>query len=543
MNVYVRALAAALARAGVDCDVYTRAETPPAGGRRGRARLPRRARRGRAARRCRARAAGLVEPFVDAARRTLEAGPPVDVLHANYWLSGEVAHRLKHRSTCRWSRRSTRWRASRPTRASTTIPSAARVEHDIIACADLMLASHRGERDQLVALYDAEPERIEIVPPGVDHRCSSPTTRDGAKRPARARRQALLLFVGRIQPLKGVDLAVRASPRSTTPMTSCWSSAARAAPTAPRSSPARGRSRASSGSPATCVRATPAARALADFYRAADVCLVPSRTESFGLVALEAAACGTPVVAASVGGLRSLVDDGATGFLVDGRDPRRTRRRSRCCSTTGLRRRDGRTARGALAPVLVEHHRRAAAPALRRSRRARPACAATDVAVTDRRELVLDERVPRREAALIAAHLEGRSRASRGSRPSSTTRRSRAGTCASVAKAATRRRSTSTSTNARCATRCTSSPTRPRTTKTSTDSCCGGTTRPTARTSRSAPTATVPRRSRAARAPRRRGARPHHRGALRAGRAVVPARDRHRIPRETCKSLRPCKVS
>jgi D-inositol-3-phosphate glycosyltransferase len=60
---------------------------------------------------------------------------------------------------------------------------------------------------------------------------------------------------------------------------------------------------------------------LAHFYRAADVCIVPSRTESFGLVALEAAACGTPVVAASVGGLRSLVADGASGFLVEGRDP------------------------------------------------------------------------------------------------------------------------------------------------------------------------------------------------------------------------------
>ena len=60
---------------------------------------------------------------------------------------------------------------------------------------------------------------------------------------------------------------------------------------------------------------------LATFYRAADVCLVPSRTESFGLVALEAAACGTPVVAANVGGLRSLVIDGSTGFLIDGRDP------------------------------------------------------------------------------------------------------------------------------------------------------------------------------------------------------------------------------
>jgi len=60
---------------------------------------------------------------------------------------------------------------------------------------------------------------------------------------------------------------------------------------------------------------------LVDYYRAADVCVVPSRTESFGLVALEAAACGTPVVAANVGGLRLLVDDGVTGFLVDERDP------------------------------------------------------------------------------------------------------------------------------------------------------------------------------------------------------------------------------
>ena len=76
---------------------------------------------------------------------------------------------------------------------------------------------------------------------------------------------------------------------------------------------------------------------LADYYRAADVCVVPSHTESFGLVALEAAACGTPVVAADVGGLRSLVDDGVTGYLVDERDPvdvRRDAHRPRRSATT-----------------------------------------------------------------------------------------------------------------------------------------------------------------------------------------------------------------
>jgi D-inositol-3-phosphate glycosyltransferase len=60
---------------------------------------------------------------------------------------------------------------------------------------------------------------------------------------------------------------------------------------------------------------------LSTYYRAADVCVVPSRSESFGLVALEAAACGTPVVAAAVGGLLTLVEDGVTGFLIDNRDP------------------------------------------------------------------------------------------------------------------------------------------------------------------------------------------------------------------------------
>jgi D-inositol-3-phosphate glycosyltransferase len=129
----------------------------------------------------------------------------------------------------------------------------------------------------------------------------------------------VLLFVGRIQPLKGADLAVRCLAELDSDVTLLVV-----------------------GGPSGADGETEVHRlhALVDelglegrvqfippqphdsltvYYQAADVCLVPSRTESFGLVALEAAACGTPVVAADVGGLRSVVDDGQTGFLVEGR--------------------------------------------------------------------------------------------------------------------------------------------------------------------------------------------------------------------------------
>ena len=102
---------------------------------------------------------------------------------------------------------------------------------------------------------------------------------------------------------------------------------------------------------------------LSTYYRAADVVLVPSRSESFGLVALEAAACGTPVVAAAVGGLRTLVDHGRTGFLVEGRDPRRSPRRiDEILDDPALAARHGR-------------RRRHDAPAATRGRPPPPACA------------------------------------------------------------------------------------------------------------------------------------------------------------------------
>jgi D-inositol-3-phosphate glycosyltransferase len=245
------------------------------------------------------------------------------VLHGNYWLSGAVAHRLKHALDVPLvATFHTLARVKADAGVDDDPEHRSQVEHEVIACADLVLASTEEEREQLADHYDADPQRIEIVPPGVDHRVFAPADRGGARAALGLDGEPLLLFVGRIQPLKGVDLAVRClatldDPRSTLLVVG--------GPSGPDGDDelARVHALASELGVAPRVRFVdpqPHTR-LVDYYRAADVCLVPSRSESFGLVALEAAACGTPVVAAAVGGLRSLVDDARTGFLVEGRDP------------------------------------------------------------------------------------------------------------------------------------------------------------------------------------------------------------------------------
>jgi D-inositol-3-phosphate glycosyltransferase len=195
----------------------------------------------------------------------------------------------------------------------------------VIGCSDAILASTLDERAQLERLYDASAERIEIVAPGVDHRMFSPGSRAASRAVLGLGDGPVLLFVGRIQPLKGADVAVRALAGLAAGAHGAASLVIVGGPSGPDGESELERLHTlvdvyDLGGRVRFVPAEPHDH-LATYYRAADVCLVPSRAESFGLVALEAAACGTPVVAAAVGGLRSLVEHARTGFLVEGRDP------------------------------------------------------------------------------------------------------------------------------------------------------------------------------------------------------------------------------
>jgi D-inositol-3-phosphate glycosyltransferase len=325
MNVYVRALAAPQAPAGVEVDVLTRAEHPE---------QPPcddvepgfpvlHVRAGPCAPVPQRDLPDLVGEFTDAARDALGATGDHDVLHANYWVSGAVGHRLKHELDLPLvTTFHTLERVKAEVGLGDDIPLRPRVEAEVVRCADLVVASTREEHDQLVRHYVADPERIEIIAPGVDHTVFHPGDRAAARRHLGIAGGPVLLFVGRIQPLKGADLAVRALADVRDRSAQLVVVGGPSGPDGVGEVEALHALVAELGLEHRVHFVAPQPHhALVEYYRAADVCVVPSRSESFGLVALEAAACGTPVVAADVGGLRLLVDDGVTGFLIGERDP------------------------------------------------------------------------------------------------------------------------------------------------------------------------------------------------------------------------------
>lgn len=264
----------------------------------------------------------VVGAFAAGVRRHLEAGPPVQALHANYWLSGLAAHRLKHELALPLVSTFHTLARVKAVHGDHEPGGRAEAEAEVIGCSDALLASCDTEAEQLVELYGADPARIEIVPPGVDHAFFSPGDRAGARRAVGLGDHPVLAFVGRIQALKRLDVAVRALVELDHPDAVLVVIGGPSGAEGTREL-ARIRGLVDELGLTERVRFVDPQphHLLSTWYRAADVVVVPSRSESFGLVALEAAACGTPVVAASVGGLTTLIDDGRTGFLVDGDDP------------------------------------------------------------------------------------------------------------------------------------------------------------------------------------------------------------------------------
>jgi D-inositol-3-phosphate glycosyltransferase len=335
MNVYIRAVAERLANQGVEVDLFTRC-------------------RGGVTHDVREIAPGIRVVSVKAGpclpvpktdvprflaeflggvlRVAHEDGRGYDIVHSHYWLSGWVGRAAKEE-----------WQAplvasfhtlgkvknySLARGEAPESPDRLEGERRVIAAADRILAPTPSEAAQLVGLYRADPEHIRIVPPGVDHTLFVPGDRAAARERLHLSGLRLALYVGRLQSHKGPDVAVRTMAEAVArdPETAGdLVLAVVGGPSGADHGMELTRLMELAGALGVSERVMlfppqPQAK-LADFYAAADVVLVPSRSESFGLVALEAQACGTPVVAAEVGGLRYVVEDGRTGFLVEGHDP------------------------------------------------------------------------------------------------------------------------------------------------------------------------------------------------------------------------------
>lgn len=336
MTVYVRGVAAAQAAAGIHTDIFTRAASE--GGRivrisegvrvisidAGPARvIPKHS----------------MAQYVDEFAAGVQAFAAMqrtsyDVVHSHYWQSGLAAIPLAEK-----------WGAplvhSQHTLARVknlylapddTVEPQARIEGEerVIDRADVLIPSTDDEWEQLSCLYGAPHDRMKIIHPGIDHEVFKPNAGLHDQSEARSRlgltpEHAVILCVGRIQPLKGLSLALRAAAELAPHLDRELAVVLVGGPSTPAGETELARLR----SLADHLALGPRVRFLGPrphddlpaFYRAADVLAVCSRTESFGLAALEAHACGVPVVATAVGGLKYVVHNGMSGWLLDSADP------------------------------------------------------------------------------------------------------------------------------------------------------------------------------------------------------------------------------
>lgn len=335
MNVYIVELARRLARLGTEVEIFTRATSPDlapvvelADGV-----LVRHVQAGPFEGLLKEDLPGQLCAFAGGVLRAEAAREPgwYDLVHSHYWLSGQVGWLAAER----WNvplvhTMHTMAKVKNLALAEGDLPEpAARAigESQVVEAADRLLANTDDEARALVDLYGADAERVVTVPPGVDLDLFRP----GSKAAARARvglpaDAQVLLFVGRIQPLKAPDVLLRAAARMLAADPSLRRRLVVAVVGGPSGSglaqPEALQRLASALGISEVVRFQPPVPRdeLADWYRAADLTVVPSYNESFGLVAVESQACGTPVVASAVGGLTTAVAADVSGVLVEGHD-------------------------------------------------------------------------------------------------------------------------------------------------------------------------------------------------------------------------------
>jgi D-inositol-3-phosphate glycosyltransferase len=331
MNVYVRELARELARMRVRADIFTRSQNPT---------IPRVVRvadgvrvvhlpagpQGPVAREA---VHDHLDEFVDGVEAfRLEHGVDYDLIHGHYWLSGAVGLALRER----WGvplvqMFHTLGRLKNDaSRDGTEREPLLRIAEEtrIVGAADRLVAATAIERSHLVSRYGADPERIAVIPCGVDTTLFTPGDQAAARAALGLDDRPRLLYVGRLAPIKGLTTLLDGMAR----LRQAGSRAHLCIVGGDADEPLNGhegelRARLTDlalQDVVTFVGAQPQ-ECLRDWYVAADATVLPSYYESFGMVALEAMACGSPVVASRVGGLQTTVRDRITGVLVPDHDP------------------------------------------------------------------------------------------------------------------------------------------------------------------------------------------------------------------------------
>ena len=330
LNVYVREVCTAFSDMGIATDIFTRIQSPDDPAEESLAPLSR----------VIYLPAGRDLDKYDLYRETPQfaqrisewaaaAGASYDLIYSHYWLSGEVACLLRPELAPSWAHIAHTLGLVKNRRLATGAqPEPAlriAVEGELAHQADLLIASTADESRELVGAYGADPARVFVVAPGVDLTTFRPVGRSEARRKIGVGDGPLLLFVGRLERLKGVDIAIRALAE----LREAGRPDLRLLVLGEDSHDGNEseKDRLKQVAHAFGVRGSVdfvgsvAHHELPYFYSAADCCVMPSYSESFGLVGLEAQACGCPVVGSGVSGIRSVVRDEVTGFLIDADNP------------------------------------------------------------------------------------------------------------------------------------------------------------------------------------------------------------------------------